>query len=188
MLNHKGTINLETDRLILRRFTEADAEAMFTNWASREIVARYLTWFAHKDIEQTHEIIRSWIDEYRQINRYHWAIVLKDTDELIGSIGIVRQNEVKSSAEMGYCISDDHWYQGYTAEALRRILKYFFEEVGFNRISAVHNVNNPNSGAVMKKAGMLYEGTLRETGLTKHGKPMTLSIYAMLKSDWEQGK
>lgn len=183
MLSHKGTMELETDRLILRRFTEDDAECMFINWASREIVTKYLSWFPHKNIEETKEIIRSWIREYEQTNRYQWAIMLKESNELIGSIGVVRQNESIESAEMGYCIGDDFWFRGYTAEALRCVLKYLFEDIGFNRIAAIHDVNNPNSGAVMKKSGMKYEGTLRENGLTKHGEPMTISIYSILKSD-----
>jgi ribosomal-protein-alanine N-acetyltransferase len=188
MLNHKGTVTLETDRLILRRFVEDDAECMFINWASRDKVTKYLSWFPHKDIEETRKIILSWIEEYEQPNRYQWAIVLKDTNEPIGSIGVVRQKEVVKSAEMGYCICDDYWHRGYTSEALTQVLEYLFEEIGFNRISAKHDVNNPNSGAVMAKCGMKYEGTLRESWHTKEGDPMSVSIYAILKSDWEQNK
>jgi ribosomal-protein-alanine N-acetyltransferase len=84
---------------------------------------------------------------------------------------------------MGYCISDDYWHQGYTSEALARVMEFLFDEIGYNRISAIHDVNNPNSGAVMKKCGMKYEGTLRESLLTKEGDPMSISIYAMLRSD-----
>jgi len=183
MLSHKGTVELETDRLILRRFTENDAECMFINWASREIVTKYLSWFPHKNIEESKEIIRSWIEEYKQADRYQWAIVLKESNELIGSIGVVEQKENVRSAEMGYCISDYHWRKGYTSEALACVIRYLFDEIGFNRISAKHDVNNPNSGAVMAKCGMKYEGTLRESWHTKEGDPMSVSIYAILKSD-----
>ncbi|MBR5272491.1 MAG: GNAT family N-acetyltransferase [Clostridia bacterium] len=186
MLNHKGTVNLETPRLILRSFIESDAEAMFKNWASRDIVTKYMSWFPHKDIEETKNIIRAWIEEDEKSNRYHWAIVLKSTNEVIGSIGVVRQKEDVKSAEMGYCIGDDFWHRGYTSEALARIIEYLFKEIGYNRISALHDVNNPNSGAVMKKCGMKYDGTLRESGLTKEGNPMNVSIYAILKSDWKE--
>lgn len=183
MLTHKGTKRLETQRLILRSFVESDAEQMFENWASRDIVTKYLSWFPHKDIEETRSIIREWIEEDKKPDRYQWAIVIKSTDEVIGSIGVVRQNEDVKSAEMGYCIGNDFWHQGYTSEALTRVLKYLFEEIGFNRVMALHDVNNPNSGAVMRKCGMKYEGTLRENGLTKDGLPMSVSIYATLKSD-----
>ena len=93
MLNHKGTNNLETERLILRRFVEGDAEPMFYNWASREEVTKYVTWFPHKSVEETQQIVNLWVEEYSENNRYQWAIVLKSTNEPIGSIGVVRQNE-----------------------------------------------------------------------------------------------
>ncbi len=185
MLNHKGSTRLETERLILRSFIESDDVRMFENWASREIVTKYLSWFPHKNIEETRSIIREWIEEDKNPDRYQWAIVLKSTNEVIGSIGVVRQNENVKSAEMGYCIGNDFWHQGYTSEALARVLRYLFEEIGYNRITALHDVNNPNSGAVMRKCGMKFEGTLRESGLTKEGLPMSVSIYSILKSDWK---
>lgn len=186
MLNHKGTIKLETDRLVLRRFVEGDAEPMFSNWASREEVTKYVTWFPHKNVEETQQIVNLWVEEYSENNRYQWAIVLKSTNEPIGSIGVVRQNEEARAAEMGYCIGNDYWHQGYTSEALECVMKYLFENIGFNRIAALHDVRNPNSGAVMKKCRMQYEGTYREARLTKEGELLTYSVYAALKSDWKR--
>jgi ribosomal-protein-alanine N-acetyltransferase len=70
---------------------------------------------------------------------------------------------------IGYCIGKKYWNQGITSEALNRIIKFFFEEVGVNRIESRHDPNNPNSGKVMKKCGMKYEGTIRQADINNQG-------------------
>lgn len=184
MLNHKGTIEIKTPRLILRQFVEDDAPAMYKNWASSDLVTKYVTWFSHKNIEETQQVISMWVDEYKDINRYQWAIVLREINEPIGSIGVVRQKEDVAAAEMGYCIGDKFWHKGFTSEALSAVMLYLFEEVGFNRISAIHDIRNPHSGDVMKKCGMNYEGTHREVALTKEGELLSVCEYAALKREW----
>ena len=61
MLAHKGTITIETEDLILRKFTSNDADAMFNNWARDEEVAKYMRWNAHKSINETGEVLANWI-------------------------------------------------------------------------------------------------------------------------------
>jgi len=63
-MNHKGTVTLETERLILRRFTIEDASSMFKNWASEDEVTEYLTWPTHTDISVSESVINSWIPLY----------------------------------------------------------------------------------------------------------------------------
>lgn len=184
MLNDKGTVNLTTKRLCLRRFSKNDAKHMYENWASNPKVTRYVTWFPHKSVEETQNIINNWVNEYSLSHVYQWAIELKEISEPIGSIGVVRMNEDKQSCEMGYCIGEKFWNKGYTSEALSAILQFLFEEVGFNRIAACHDVRNPNSGKVMEKCGLQYEGTMREVGFTKEGDKLTLSYYSILKREW----
>ena len=64
MLNHTGSVVLETDRLILRKFQLNDAENMFINWAASPEVTRYVTWFPHSSVEISRNVIEAWIDEY----------------------------------------------------------------------------------------------------------------------------
>lgn len=187
MINHKGTVQLETEHLVLRRFVEEDVKPMYNNWASVPEVTKFVTWFPHKNIEETQVIVKHWVEEYSEPNRYQWAIVLKEIDEPIGSIGVVRQDDKISKAEMGYCIGNAFWHKGYTSEALSCVMEFLFNEVGFNRIAALHDVRNPNSGRVMMKCGMQFEGTHREAGITKEGDKLTYSIYAALKNEWKKG-
>ncbi len=188
MLNHRGTVQLETEHLILRRFVESDAKMMYTNWASIPEVTKYVSWFPHKDINETKQIVKQWVEEYAQVDRYQWAIILKEIGKPIGSIGVVRQDDKAEKAEMGYCIGNAFWHKGYTSEALSCVMEYLFSEIGFNRIAALHDVRNPNSGRVMQKCGMVYEGTYREAGVTKEGGKLTYSVYAALRSEWARRK
>ena len=92
MLTHKGTQTIETPRLILRRAIREDAEPMFRNWASDPEVTKFLTWPAHSSIAVSEMVIGSWLQEYEKENYYQWMIVLKELDEPIGSISVVRQD------------------------------------------------------------------------------------------------
>ena len=159
MLTHKGTQTIETPRLILRRVHREDALPMFQNWASDPAVTQYLTWPTHADPSVSALVIDSWIAEYQNGNYYQWMIELKEIGGPIGSISVVRQQEEIGELEVGYCIGQPWWRQGITSEALEAVIRFLFEEVRAERITARHDPRNPNSGAVMKKCGMQYEGT-----------------------------
>ena len=78
MVKHKGTEMLETERLILRRFTIDDADDMFNNWANDPEVTKYLTWLPHGKVDITRNLLESWIKEYGDLENYNWTIVLKN--------------------------------------------------------------------------------------------------------------
>ena len=77
-MEHKGTVVLETDRLILRKFREDDAQSMFDNWASNPNVTKYITWAPHENVEITKAIISEWVKSYRDSDFYQWALELKE--------------------------------------------------------------------------------------------------------------
>ena len=186
MLNHKGTKTIETDRLILRQFTMEDAPAMFRNWANDDEVTKHLTWPTHSDVEVTKMVLSDWTSHYAKPDFYNWAIVLKENGgEPIGNISVVRINHNTECAAMGYCMSRAHWRKGVMPEALKAVVDFLFDEVGFNRIEAEHDVNNPASGRVMEKAALRYEGTLRQSGRNNQG-IVDLVWRAILRSDWEK--
>lgn len=185
MLTHKGTQTIETSRLILRRAVREDAEPMFRNWASDSDVTKFLTWPAHSNIAVSEIVIGSWLQEYEKESYYQWMIVLKELGEPIGSISAVRQNDRTEEAEIGYCIGSRWWHRGIMTEALAAVIRYLFTQVGMNRISARHDPNNPHSGSVMKKCGMIYEGTTRSSDRNNQGL-CDAAHYAILRSDWEK--
>jgi ribosomal-protein-alanine N-acetyltransferase len=181
-MQHLGTQTIETERLILRRFTMEDVQAMYDNWASDDDVTRYLTWPTHSDLSITEMVLKSWVDSYAGDDFYNWAIELKSLGQPIGNIAVVRIREHVSSAEIGYCMGKTWWHQGIMSEALTAVMDYLFDRVGMNRVQAEHAVDNPNSGGVMLKCGMTCEGTLRQYGRCNQG-IVDLKIYSMIASD-----
>lgn len=186
-MKNTGTQRIETNRLILRKITTNDASDMFNNWTSDVEVARYLTWDVHKTIEDTKEIISIWEQELEENGCYRWCIELKDINEVIGTIDVIKLNINIESALIGYCMSRKYWNQGIMTEALIEVEKFLFERVGLNRIEAYFDIRNPASGKVMEKAGMSFEGTKRQGAKDNKGNYCDISMYAILKSDWEKG-
>ena len=182
MLIHKGTPTIETLRLILRRAELADAQAMFRNWASDPEVTKFLTWPTYQSVESAYPVLNMWVKNYEQDDFYQWMIVPKELGQPIGSISVVNHRDDIAEAEIGYCIGTRWWHQGIMTEALGAVMDYLFDEVGMNRIEAKHDINNPNSGAVMKKCGMFYEGTARQSDRNNQG-ICDIATYGILRSD-----
>ena len=154
--------NLYTERLLLRPFEAADAMALI-GWACDPEETKYLRFHVHESISDSKRVISKWIDDQRNPPNFHWAVTLRSTGKVFGSIGIAVVNATDRFGEIGYCIAKQMWNQGYTTEALRRVLEFGFEDANFNRIQGNHSVNNMASGRVMEKAGMHREaGPLRD--------------------------
>lgn len=159
IVKNLGTKTIETKRLILRQFRLSDTEAMYKNWASDDEVTRFLTWPTHISVEVSSTVIDSWLKGYADDKYYQWGIELKSAGEVIGSIAVVNMKEDIEAVEIGYCIGRKYWNQGITSEALEALIQFLFKEVGVNRIESRHDPLNPNSGKVMLKCGLKYEGT-----------------------------
>ena len=181
-MNHSGTQRLETERLILRRFVNEDALSMYQNWAADKEVTKYLTWPPHPNQEVSRKVVEDWVKAYDSKNYYHWAIIPKEKGEPVGSITVVHMNEEISMAHIGYCIGKTWWNNGITSEACKAVMDFLFDIVNVNRIEARHDPRNPNSGKVMKKCGMKYEGTLRSADQNNQG-ICDVCYYALLKSE-----
>ena len=184
-MKHKGTVLLETKRLILRKIRLSDSKDMFNNWASNSNVTKFMTWPTHKSEEITIMVINSWLDQYNNDNFYQWAIELKDTHQVIGTISAVNVVNVTKEVEIGYCIGEPWWNKGITSEALSVVVDFFFHEVEANRVCACHDADNIASGKVMIKNNMKYEGTLRKKGITSTGKICDLTYYSILKEEYK---
>lgn len=161
MKENKGTKTMDTERLTLRKFVLSDAKGMYENWATDEKVSRYVSWNVHESLEETQAIIKNWIQEY-ETGSYNWAVELKETGELIGSIATVSISEKHHYCEIGYCYGSRFWGQGYATEALKAVLDYLLNECRMHLVEAKHYSANPASGRVMEKAGMVKEAVLKD--------------------------
>lgn len=183
-MEHKGTKRLETERLILRPFEAGDGEAMFRNWAGDPEVTKFLTWPAYESVDPANQMVTFWAAESRKPDVYQWAVELREPGEPIGSISATNFDDRVNAAEIGYCIGKRWWGQGLTPEALRAVVRYLIVEVGMSRVYARHDVNNPNSGKVMQKAGMTKEGVLRAAGRNNQG-IVDMAEYSILAREYQ---
>lgn len=183
-MNHQGTKMIETERLLLRPFQVEDTVPMLRNWASDPEVTKFLTWQPHESAEVTARVLETWVKKYDDPSFYLWAVEWKEIRQPVGSISAVRTDDKTDSATIGYCIGRGWWGKGIVAEALQAVMSFFFEEVGANCVNACHDPRNPNSGKVMRKCGMTYEGTWRAGGVNNQG-VCDESWYSILKKEYE---
>ena len=177
------TPKMETKRLILRPFTVEDAGAMYKNWAGDAETTKYMSWPTHESEAVSLERIESLQEVYEKGISCEWGIELKEFGQVIGSLGALVANEGAESVTVGYIIGKKWWHQGITSEALSVVLPYLFGEAGAHRVQAYHDVRNPHSGGVMKKCGMVYEGTRRASDVNNAGVCDT-AWYGILKEDY----
>ena len=182
-MNSIGTKHLETDRLILRKFTGNDYKGMYDNWASDEEVTKYVSFNPHKDYNETKQIVNEWINEYNN-GSFNWVVELKDSNEIIGNVSVIEISKKHNNCELGYVFGSKFWGNGYATEALKRIIQFLLIDEEFHLIEAKHHAANPASGRVMEKAGMKKDGVLRERRITKIKDGYDdLVIYSITKND-----
>ena len=181
-MNHYGKQKVETDRLVLRRLTAQDADAVHKNWASDPEVTRFMTWPTATGSGTTRHVIGTWLRRYAEKDYDNWAITLKEHgDEPIGTIhGVV--NDDLEQITIGYCLGRAWWHQGIMSETLQAVIDFFFDQVGPNSICSYHDPKNPHSGMVMKHCGMKYEGTRRASDRNNTG-ICDISWYSILRTD-----
>lgn len=184
-MQNKGSIKLETERLILRKGTLNDALKVYENYGKDPLVSKYVTWDKHKSVRDAEDFMKSWEESYGKLNSYKWLVIEKKSNEVIGSISAVRVDDLNGTVEIGYCYGSKWWDKGYGTEALKRVIKFFFEEVKVETVYAEHLSANVASGKVMKKAGMTWEGTLKNRIIDKvTNKPMGLESYSLIREDY----
>jgi len=170
---------LETERLILRKMALNDAEAVFA-YASDPEVSRYTLWETHRSIEDSRAFLELTTQKYENGGEPDWGIVYRGDGCLVGACGLVSWEAEHARAEVGFVLSREYWGRGLMPEAVRAMFRFGFETMNLNRIEARCIAENAASARVMEKAGMAYEGTLRQREYIK-GAYRDIKLYAILK-------
>ena len=153
---------IETERLILRPLTLADADTAYYGWTGDPEVAKYVSWLPHHSICDALKWLEevAWEREVADIaarrDNYIWGFVLKETGELFGSGGLIWE-EGQKRYQVGYNIMKTHWNRGYTTEAMRGILRFAAAMLGIQKVSGGHAKENLASGKVLEKLGFVYD-------------------------------
>lgn len=170
-------------KIILRKLKYDDASQMY-NWASDEAVTKYVMWDVHKDINETQGIINTWIEKYKKEDFFMWGIELIETEEFIGTISVVEIDKVNNSCEVGYAIGKKWWSKGYTTKALKYVVNYLLDFVGFEEVVCKAQSLNIGSICVMKKCGMNYKGSEKGFIDKTTKKEDKILIYSTKKEDY----
>jgi len=147
--------NLETERLILRPLTVADRDAIF-KWTGDPRVNKYMIYPLYKSAEDG----REWLEGlYEDEKKLDYGFVLKSTGQLIGSGGLYYHEDIDVWS-VGYNLACDFWKQGYTVEAMEKIIEYAKSKYTVHAIAGTFAIGNYGSQRVMEKLGMtFYEDT-----------------------------
>ncbi|WP_223701624.1 GNAT family N-acetyltransferase [Sutcliffiella deserti] len=184
MINYSGTPKIETERLILRRMRLVDTQSVFDNWLSDERVAENRVNAAHKNIFQTTERVVNIVRGYDAKEFCYWAIELKASGELIGEIDLYDFDSLTDNCEVSYSIGYSWWNRGYGTEALRAVVEFGFTYMNIHKISAAHNTDNPASGKIMRKVGMVQEGIIRHMLRNYKNQYKDCAVYGILQEDY----
>lgn len=152
-----NTPTLETERLILRKFTERDLEALFLILRDEE-VNKFLPWYPMKSIEETRKFYEErYASKYAQPQAYAYAISMKTDQVPIGYIEV----SMEEHHDFGYGLRKEFWHKGIMTEAGKAVIAQVKKD-GLPYITATHDRNNPRSGGVMKNVGMKYQYSYEE--------------------------
>lgn len=180
-------IQLITERLLLRPPQMSDAatiQALAGDWD----IAKMTTNMPHPYEDGMAEAFIESIAEHSD-DHFSFAIIQRDSEQLIGMIGIHCKPQHRR-AEIGYWVGKPYWGNGYASEAARQIVAFGFRELGLNRIYANYYIGNPASRRVMEKAGMTYEGMMRQH-VSRLDKDNETHIYhdigccGILRDEWQ---
>ena len=184
-MNKRTIPILEIERLKLRMPTMADAEAVYSGWASDPEVTKQISWNTHQSLEDTQIYLAKMIDRLRtEEDCYKWAMELKESGQIIGTVEVVSHNQRTNSAEIGFCMSQAYWNQGYMTEATQAMIKFLVEKLELNRLAACCFIENKGSAAVLVKCGLQLEGIKRQSGRDHDGNLRDMAWYALLKEEW----
>lgn len=154
---------IKTKRLILRRFTVDDIEALYAIHHDPE-VNKYLPWYPLRSLIEANVFLEEhYLSIYQQPRGYQYAICLKDKNIPIGFINI----SIQEPYDLGYGLNKEYWHHGMISEAAQAIVNQVKKD-GLPYITATHDVENSRSGEVMKVVGMNYQYTYEEQWLPKN--------------------
>jgi [ribosomal protein S5]-alanine N-acetyltransferase len=150
--------SIQTARLLLRKPQPIDASLIFSAYASDPEVVRYLTFLPHRELSESEEAIQRFIDNWETGKTYHWLILRRDSDQLIGAISARREQGIV----LGYCLARSFWGKGYMSEAVNAVTDWAFSDPTVFRVWAVCDLENEASARLLERNGFHQEGILQK--------------------------
>lgn len=180
-----NTFMLETERLILRKWKETDAESLF-EYASDPDIGPIAGWPPHKSVEESLDVIRNVFN-----GAECYAVCEKGNGKAIGAIelklnGHTDMTERDDECELGYWLGKPFWGRGYMPEAARELIRHGFEELGMNTIWCGYYEGNNKSKRVQEKLGFVYHHTCRNVPVPLLNEVRVGHTNIMTKAHWAE--
>lgn len=182
----KKVITLQTERLTLRPWKESDAEALY-RYACNPNIGPIAGWPPHTSVENSREIIKTVLSAPET-----YAVVLKETNETVGSVGIMTaRSEIRSAkmtdseCEIGYWIGEPYWGQGLIPEAVSELIRYAFEDLQMTTIWCGYYDGNEKSKRAQEKCGFVYSHTEENKPVPLLKEVRTAHFTKITLEDWK---
>ena len=186
-LNPCSSADIETDRLLLRKFAYEDAGSMLNNWVADDSVQHMYGEPSYKTIDAVNSLLDKYIGGYNDDHYFRWAVIEKESGECIGQIAYFLVDKNNHFGEIEYCIGKAFQGRGYASEATRAVIDYGFDRIGFHKVQICVRPSNISSRRVIEKCGFEYEGSLRDYFYMdgKYEDRMYFSIIRKDSNPWE---
>lgn len=178
---------LETERLILRPWNENDAEELY-RYAKDPDIGPIAGWPPHTSVENSCVIIRDVLSAPET-----YAVVLKETEKPIGSVGLLFGESgtaplSEGEAELGYWVGKPYWGRGIIPEASREVIRHAFEDLKLDGLWCGHYDGNDKSRRVQQKCGFEYHHTNEDVPCNLMGDVRTEHFSYLSRERWEFGR
>jgi len=171
--------NLETERLILRKIVDTDAEMLYQNIYNNFEYFKFYYQLPFDSFEEYKSLLEKYKEYYANGNHFRWGIVLKETNEIIGIVQLHTKDNINNNCKIGYIISYNYNEKGYGKEAVKKVIDFGFNKLNFHRIDANIVVENEASIRLAESIGMHCESE-REDSYKLGEKYYNQKVYTMI--------
>ena len=183
MLEHNGTHNIESQKLLLRPFGYTDDDDMLAYWVSDRDIQSMYSELVYTTKQEVKALLDKYIGNYDKKDYYRWAVIEKKSGICIGQIAIFLVDDKNHFCEIEYALGKKFHRKGYATEAVKSVLGFCFNTVGFHKVQVCHKEGNVASQGVIRKCGFTYEGTLRDY-FYMNGEYVSRLYYSMLAEEY----
>ncbi|MCK8061571.1 MULTISPECIES: GNAT family N-acetyltransferase [unclassified Fusibacter] len=176
---------LGTQRLVLRAFRPDDVLDFYEIGCDTH-VTRHITLDTFKSLEDAGDFVTKVTTNYQDEKGYYfWAIEERSSNKLIGTASFVQWSFRHRWAELGFMVNKNYWNRGITTEAMNSVIRYCFDDLGFNKVIGRAFQRNEASNHVLQKLGMTFEGIQRQH-MIKDGEFVDLNCYSLLYETYQK--
>ena len=170
--------SITTARLLLRKPRNEDAPRIFEAYASDPEVVRYLTFLPHREMRESEEAVKRFIENWEAEKAFHWLIFQRESGQLVGAISARREQGIV----LGYCLARQFWRHGYMSEAVNALVEWAFSDSSVFRVWAVCDLDNEASARLLERNGFHQEGILRKYSLHPNVSNVPRDCYCYAKT------